>query len=105
MKRLLLLCAIVSLAACERSERPVFHSQQINVYDVVDIKSPKHFRVVLENVKTGERRQVNVSKHCNRWRELKMGTRFQFKEVTYVYPTSQRFFSEIENVKSICPGN
>lgn len=105
MKRFALLIAVLSLAACDAMERPVYQSQQVNVYDVVDIKQPKHFRVVLENVKTGERRQVNVSKHCNRWRELKLGTRFQFVEVTYVYPSSQKTFSDIENVKSICPGN
>jgi hypothetical protein len=105
MKRLMLLCAVLSLTACDWMESPVVHSYQTNTYRVVEINRPKHFRVVLENVKTGERRKVSVSKHCNRWRELQMGTQFTFNEVTYVYPKKQTYFTQLQNTRIICPGN
>jgi hypothetical protein len=107
MKRFALLLAVLSLTACDMDwmESPVVHSYQTNTYRVVEINRPKHFRVMLENVKTGERRKVNVSKHCNRWRELQMGTQFTFNEVTYVYPKKQTYYTEIQNRQKICPGN
>ena len=107
MKRFALLLTVLSLTACDMDwmESPVVHSYQTNTYRVVEIHQPKHFRVVLEDVKTGARRFVNVSKHCNRWRELQMGTQFTFNEVTYVYPKKQTYYTELQNRQKICPGS
>lgn len=91
----------VALAGC--FERPVIHEQGYQEFEVVGIDRPKHFRVDLKRVVGGAvYKNVSVSKHCNRWREVYIGQRFKLLETTYHYKESGRFSTHIE-ARPVCP--
>jgi len=71
--------AAVMLSGCDKE----IHSEQ-REYEVVGVKPPKHMRVDLRDVKTGELfKDVSVSKRCSGWETLKIGTHFWLIERTY----------------------
>lgn len=96
----LMFLVIVSLTGCESRQDLVINSVT-KTYKIVEIKRPKHFRVSIEDVKTGETfNNLSVSKHCNNWRELELGSLWSFKEVTYQGVDGQ--YRKIEGVKGLC---
>lgn len=55
-------------------------------YEVIGIKPPKHFQLDLRNVDTGEiSKSVYISKHCMKWKNLKIGAIVTLQEETYKY--------------------
>lgn len=100
LKNLGVILAVLMLTGCEK---PVSQVQQFGVFKVVEIKRPKHFRVVLENTETGTRHKVGVSKHCNSWRELKLGTIFKFNTEVSTYADGSTY-TYFFNKQRICPG-
>ena len=86
-------------------EKPVVHSRQWVTYELVGWKPPKHFRVDLRDTTTGKvHRNVYISKHCSRYKELYVGKKFTLEEVVYHYVEAQKIYTEI-NARSVCPGH
>jgi hypothetical protein len=101
MQRILFIGLLaLSLLGCEK---PVVHSVEFREYEVVGIKRPKHFHVELRDVKSNMRRWVSISKHCNNWRRLKIGSRWTFRTVEYHYIESSRWRTSIEGTRVLCP--
>lgn len=85
-------------------ERRQVFSDTVKTYKLVSLKQPKHFRVTLQDIQTGKiYENVNVSKHCNRWREVKIGGLWDIHEVVYVYPKAKIYQTRLEGVRTICP--
>ncbi len=83
LNRIILVFAFLILSGCDR---PVYEetARYRNTYEVIGIDPPKHFYLDLKNVKTGiVHRQVYVSKHCNNWRKLKIGSKWDMFEIDY----------------------
>lgn len=73
MKKLIVAAlAALSIAGCNPIDPVVKSESEYRLYKIVEIKRPKHFRVVVEDTKTGFKQQVSVSKHCNRWKEVEL---------------------------------
>lgn len=71
--------AAAMLSGCDKE----IHTNH-RVFAVVGVKPPKHMRVDLRDVKTGELfKEVSVSKRCSGWQSLKIGTHFWLIERTY----------------------
>lgn len=90
----------LSLSGCEQRE---ITGSSVETFRITDIRQPKHFRVELQNVRTGRKQWENVSKHCNRWREVKIGSLWDITEVRYKYPESNRYGSYLAGTHAICP--
>lgn len=102
MKRILLAFGIlVALTGCDKPE--VF-TDTVATYRVLSVNPPKHVYVDLQNVKTGQiYRHQYVNKHCNRWREIKIGGLWNIHEVVYRYTESNRFTTKLVGLSTICP--
>lgn len=91
-------CAmLVLLTGCEKT---VVESQSIQTYTIVDIKRPKHFRISLKDNTGRIFKDVAVSKHCNRWREVKVGTVVQLN--TMILKKAEERWMKIQ-AQEICP--
>lgn len=98
-KVLLTILVAISLAGCEKT---VIESSKVVNYKIIDIKSPKHFRVTLQDNTGRVFQNVAVSKHCNRWREVQLNTKVSL--VTDIMKRGNERWINI-NALSICPGN
>lgn len=99
LKYISLILMSIILSGC--FERPVETERHRKVYEIIEIKRPKHFRVTLRDVETGRIfENKNISKHCNHWQKLKLNSRWYFDEVTYKRGDS--YYMEIEGVKQLC---
>lgn len=96
---MILAVCLISQFGCEarRSEAPVL-SSEIKEFEVVGINQPKHFYVSFREVGTGfVFKNQYVSKHCNDWRKLKLGSRWKLTVVTYQGKNSP--YSELKGVR------
>lgn len=101
-KRLIVLAAFLAIAGCSEP-REVF-SDTVATYRLLHVQPPKHVYVDLQNIKTGQvYRHQYVNKHCNRWKELKIGSLWDIHEVVYRYPESNRFSTQLVGLYAICP--
>lgn len=99
LKYISLILVSIILSGC--FERPVETERHRKLYEITEIKRPKHFRVTLKDVETGRIfANKNISKHCNHWQKLKLNSRWYFDEVTYKRGDS--YYIEIEGVKQLC---
>lgn len=106
MKRLLIGVALAGmLTGCDMFEQREITGSRVETFRITDIRQPKHFRVELQNVRTGRKQWESISKHCNRWREVKIGSLWDINVVDYKYPKSQRYGSYMTGTQTICPGN
>lgn len=88
--------------ACAEEKQEV--SDEIRSFEIVKINPPKHFRVDLRDVKTGiVYRSVGISKHCNRYREVKLGSVVKLRMKQFEQGASGRTTYQIFASK-ICPG-
>ncbi len=75
-------------------------------YVVVSINQPKHFHVDLRDVKTGKvYTHIYVSKHCNKWRELQVGSTWRLRHRLLQYSISGAHVERIDTkplYKEIC---
>ena len=75
-------------------------------YVVVSINRPKHFHVDLRDVKTGKvYTHIYVSKHCNKWRELQVGSTWRLRHRLLQYSISGAQVERIDTkplYKEIC---
>lgn len=104
MKRLLIGITLAGmLTGCDMFEQREITGSHVETFKIVDLRRPKHFSVELQNVRTGARHWQSVSKHCNRWNEVKIGSLWDINVVEYKYPKSQRYGSYLTGTNSICP--
>ena len=97
---LFVLMSSIALIACT-PETYEETARYRNTYEIIGINPPKHFYLDLKNVKTGVvHKHVYVSKHCNDWRKLKIGSRWDLTEVDY--KRGERYGTKILNMSSIC---
>lgn len=95
MKKLLILTMTMFLG-CTPVEKV---SQETKKFTIVKVKRPKHFYVDLQ----GENGQIHhqyVSKHCNNWCYIVIGSQVDLLVTTY--KRDDKTWQEI-NAKSICP--
>lgn len=98
---LLMLALTVMLTGCE-SEKMI--SQETRTFEVTAVKRPKNFRVSLKDVENGRTYdRVRVGKRCSRWREVKVGSRVQLTEATYLSESGKRRIALV-NKRKLCPG-
>lgn len=95
---------IVLFFATFKVDKTIVESTTIKTYTIVDIKRPKHFRVSLQDERGRIFQTVAVSKHCNRWREVKLGTVVQLPTSIMTKESGKERWIDIE-ARSICPGN
>ena len=96
--RLLLLVFTLALVACSGYTEV---SRVPETFTIVDVNPPKHFRVIVMDYK-GDTYEVNVSKHCNRWREVKIGSMVTLTRVTQRHDKGH-FSSYVTGGSHICP--
>lgn len=99
-KSFALIIAISALMiGCEAHVPDPLLSTKKKTYEIVKINQPKHFYVDVKEVDTGYvyKRQY-VSKHCNSWRKLKIGSRWHFEEKTYQGENST--YVKIDGIKT-----
>lgn len=98
---LTVLISVFLLTGCEPRQPDTVESRIRKVYEIVDIRRPKHFRVDIKDVETGRiYKNKGISKHCNHWQNLKVGSRWYFTEV--VYQGKDMRYVEIEGIRSLC---
>jgi hypothetical protein len=91
--------AMLVLSGCEHA---VVESREVVTYKIVDVKRPKHFRVSLQDNNGRIFKNLSVSKHCNRWREVQVGSMINL--TTDVMKLGDERWIDI-HARSICPGN
>lgn len=95
-----LLATLVLLTGCNHGELVETTTQ---TFEVTHVDPPKHFRVTLKNVDSGQVfEDVYVSKRCSRWKEVPVGTELRLVVGTYRTGEAQTF-QRIESPYSICP--
>lgn len=86
------------LTGCERVPSDPVVSKTEKWFVVTKINQPKHFYVSFREEGTGYRfNDQYVSKHCNYWRNLKIGSRWLLTEVVRQGPNGR--YSELEGVR------
>jgi len=89
---------LLALTGCERASHDPVISKTEKWFVVTEIQSPKHFYVSFREEKTGfQFKHQYVSKHCNDWRKLKIGSRWKLIEV--VRQGKNSTYSELEGVR------
>lgn len=83
VKKVLTLCLAglmsMTLVGCDAFTGKVVKEEGRD-YEIIHVKRPKHFKVDLRDVKTGEVfNSVYVQKTCPSWRRLKVGSVWTFK--------------------------
>lgn len=96
------LITLFNLGGC--MERYSVESQSFKKYTIIGINRPKHFRVALQDESGRVFQKVSVSKHCNRWREVQLGSVVTLNTVIMTNKDGTDRWIDIE-ARSICPGN
>lgn len=98
LKNLVLVFSCIFLFGCEL---PKEIKRVPKTYEVIEIKKPKRFKVSLKDTENGTiYKMVRVSKRCSNWQKLKIGSKWQFDEVTYQY--GDETYVEVDNVNELC---
>lgn len=97
-----ILAAAALLVGCEQ---PKEHSSRRVTMTVesVHLSSKTNSKVTLREDRTGITHQ-RVRLGCSRQKakNVKVGSKWDVTEVTYVYPEKQTYFTRLEGTKSIC---
>lgn len=101
MKKLFSLFFVATIFSLTGCERAVVESTKVVTYKIIDVKRPKHFRVSLQDETGRIYKKVSVSKHCNRWREVKVGSTVRL--TTDIMKRGEDRWIDI-HARSICPG-
>lgn len=97
---IILLASLTLLTGCGFNDTIV--SQKLKTYEVIDIKRPKHFKVSLRDVETNQVfKMIRVSKRCSNWRNLKLGSHWQFTEVVKMKEDGSQY-AQITDVHTLC---
>lgn len=95
---LLTTLTITGLTACGPAPTS---TTEMRTFEVTEVKRPKHFRVSLRDVETGQNfSRLHVSKRCHNWRKTKVGSQWQLPVTTRVYKDGSKRVSV--NARSLC---
>ena len=99
---LAIVLAMGLFGACAEEKQEI--SDEIRSFEIIKINPPKHFRVDLRDKETGVIHYgVGISKHCNRYREVKLNSTVRLRMKTFEQGASGRTSYQIFASK-ICPG-
>jgi hypothetical protein len=102
-KFLVVLLTSLALSGCE--QREVFSEKQLTMtVESVKLTSKSNSKVTLRDDASGQVYSDNRLS-CNRTRASRVviGSKWVVTEVTYVYPESRRYTSELVGTRGICP--
>ena len=91
------LACVMTLSACTSSEKVSEHKEE---FTILAIDPPKHVYVDLKDSKGFIHKHVYVSKHCNHWREIQIGSQIALPVVTY--KNEDGLYDKIE-ARDVCP--
>lgn len=74
--------------------------EHTDTFTIVGVKRPKHFYVDLKDSKGIMHKHVYVSKHCNNWQKVKIGSQITLPVVTY--KNEDGLYDKIE-ARDVCP--
>jgi hypothetical protein len=95
-----MMAATVFLSGCIEPKTVV--DQKLKEYEIVGIKKPKRFKVDIRDVETGQVYFAQtVSKRCNVWDKLQMGSKWKFTEITYKDKYGNLSY-EVSGVTGLC---
>lgn len=100
MKYVCMLLLALILSGCEKQ---IPYSDQVETFEVVDVKPPKRFKVELRNVDTGHRNWYYISKRCSDWDRLEIGSKWKFRQVVTVGADSGRYSYTLYGTEVLCP--
>jgi len=81
---LLISIGLSILTGCEPRKPDPIVSATDKKYAIIGIDPPKHFYVDIQDVETKEiYKHQYVSKHCNSYQKLKIGSVWNFQEIVY----------------------
>lgn len=102
LKPVVLLLALATLAGCE--QREIYGERRLAVeVESVRLSSKSNSKVTLRDLKTGTRyvdQRLSCSK--SKAKNVRIGSRWDVTEITYLYPESRRFSTELVGTKAIC---
>lgn len=82
-------------------ERPALVGSEKKTFIIEALDPPKHVYADLRDDKGTLLKRVYVSKHCNRWQEIKLGSSIVL--TVNHYALAEKRWSEI-NAYPVCPG-
>lgn len=97
-----IIVAALLLTGCEQPKE--YSSRRVTMtVESVQISSKTNSKVTLRENMSGIVHQ-RVSLRCSRQKakNVKIGSKWDVTEVTYVYPEKQTYFTRLEGTKSIC---
>lgn len=103
MRLLILIAVVLASAGCQPIERDRLVARTTETYTLEALDPPKHVYADLLRHDGVRLKHVYVSKHCNRWRELKMGSVFALPTLVYERADGTRY-AKVE-ARSVCPGH
>ena len=92
----------VLLAAAQPPAPVAVETHEVE-FTITGLRPPKHFAADLMDRYGAVNRNVAVSKHCNRWREIQIGSKITLP-VTVYRDHEGKTFTRI-NAYKVCPGN
>lgn len=98
---LALLLVVAMLIVALTMERPTLVASDKKTFIVEALDPPKHVYADLRDDKGMLFKRVYVSKHCNRWQEIKLGSSIVL--TVNHYALAEKRWSEI-NAYPVCPG-
>lgn len=94
--------AALLLSGCEQPKE--YSSRRVTMtVESVHISSKSNSKVTLREVKSGiihPRERLSCSRQ--KARKIKIGSKWDVTEVTYVYPEKKTYFTRLEGTKAIC---
>jgi len=102
MKNILILFLIIILSSCNGDRTYDPNTVEIHTYTITHINRPKHFYLDLVRDDGKKFKKFYISKHCNAWRDIKIGD--TVKMTSYVYwwskePNDKRIYYKKSDIK------
>ena len=95
---------VMIVAKCNSIKKLISVEDRIESFELVEVDPPKHFYVRLLHLPSHELHRVFISKHFNRWREIKLHSKFELtvREKTYEDGVVWEFYKDeiIEKLNS-----
>lgn len=83
MKKLVAISLVFLLASCEMPKQATKTGQEVKKFKILAIDPPKHVYADLQEENGKVHKMVYISKHCNNWRKIKIGSEIKLTIVSY----------------------